>query len=401
MSSHELKPSIRTSHRLIMQNGKAAARGDKECPVVLLLGPQRDALSGISTHLNLLFASRLADQFSLGHFQVGSEGRNESAAVRLVRLLTSPLILAATVIVRRVAIVHLNTALNTRAFWRDLAYLVAAKICGARVLYQVHGGALPHQFFGRNRILSALLRGILRLPDAIVVLANSELEAYRKFVPRQQVLLFPNAIDYAPYAKFLRERSDPTAPLRLLYIGRLAQEKGLPETLRGLRCAHAQGVKAQFFIAGSGPEEVSLKRLAGELGLAKDVSFVGPVFGEDKLKLLDAVDAFVLASYAEGLPYALLESMAAGVPVIVTRVGAIPDVVTERTHGLFVPARDPVAISQAIATLASNRELLARMSSACRERVASGYSIDRLAEKFCGLYAGLCGVKRMTMLTRP
>ncbi|MBI3526273.1 MAG: glycosyltransferase family 4 protein [Betaproteobacteria bacterium] len=313
------------------------------------------------------------------------------------------MILAATVITHRVMIVHLNTALNTRAFWRDFAYLIAAKICGAKVLYQVHGGALPHRFFERNRILSALLRGVLQLPDAIVVLAKCELDAYRKFVPGQQVLLFPNAIDCAPYEKFLRGRSDPAAPLRLLYIGRLAQEKGLAETLLGFKYARAQGVKVQFFIAGSGPEEVSLKQLAGELGLAEDVSFVGPVFGEDKLKLLVAADAFVLASYAEGLPYALLESMAAGVPVIVTRVGAIPDVVAERIHGLFVPPRDPGAISHAIATLASNRRLLARMSTACRERVVGDYSIDRLAGKFCGLYAELCDAKRMTKpaRTRP
>jgi glycosyltransferase involved in cell wall biosynthesis len=340
--------------------------------------------------LNLLFASRLADEFSLLHFQVGSEGRNESTAARLLRFLTSPLALAATVIMRRAAIVHFNTALNVRAFWRDLTYLIAAKICGAKVLYQVHGGALPQQFCRNNRILCALLRGVLRCPDAIVVLSSAELDAYRRFVPGQQVLLLPNAIDYAPYTKYSREPRDPTVPLRLLYIGRLAREKGLHEVLWGLKCARKQGVKVQFVIAGSGPEEECLKRLAGELGLTNDVSFVGPVFGQDKVNLFDTVDVFVLASYAEGLPYALLESMAAGVPVIVTRVGAIPDVVADCIHGLFVPPRDPAAISHAVATLASNRQLLARMSAACRKRVADRYPIDRLAKKFGGLYAELC-----------
>lgn len=381
------------------RNPGTVARGMRR-PVALLLGPHRHAVSGVSTHLNLLFASRLADEFSLIHFQVGSEGRNESAVARFVRLLTSPLLLAATVLVHRVAIVHLNTALNARAFWRDLAYLVVAKIFGARVLYQVHGGALPQQFFGSNRILSAFLRGTLQLPDAIVVLASIELDAYRRFVPSQQVLVLPNGVDYAPYARVLRERPDPAVPLRLLYIGRLAREKGLHEALRGLKLARTQGAKAQFVIAGSGPEEACLRRLAGELGLAKDVSFVGSVFGKGKLKLLGAADAFLLTSYAEGLPYALLESMAAGVPVIVTRVGAIPDVVVEGVHGLFVPTRDPGAVSRAVVTLASDRELLTRMSAACRRRIAGGYSIERLAEEFCGLYSELCGAKRMTMITR-
>ena len=370
-------------------------------PLVLLLGPHRDAPSGVSTHLNLLFASRLAGKFSLVHFQVGSEGRSENSAGRLARLLISPMLLAAAVLARRAAIVHLNTALNARAYWRDLAYLLVAKICGARVLYQVHGGALPQQFFGSHRIPSAFLRGTLRLPDAIVVLARTELEAYQEFVPGQRVLLLPNGIDSAPYARLPRERSDAALPLRLLYIGRLAPDKGLFEALRGLRRARAQGTKALLVIAGSGPEDANLKRLADELGLAADVSFAGPVFGADKLKLLAAADAFLLASYAEGMPYALLEGMAAGIPAIVTRVGAIPEVVLDGVHGLFVPARDSRAIAHAIATLAADRELLASMSAACRRQVAGGYTIDRLAEDLRGLYEDLCGAKRIAAMVRP
>lgn len=366
----------------------------------LLLGPHRDAVSGVSTHLNLLFSSRLAEEFSLVHFQVGSEGRNESTAARFVRFLTSPILLAATIIARRVAIVHLNTALNARAYWRDLVYLVVAKICGTRVLYQVHGGALPQEFFGRNRILVALLRATLQLPDAIVVLARVELEAYRKFAPRQQILMLPNSVDWLLYAQVVRKQSDPGAPLRLLYIGRLAREKGVYEVLHGLKLARAQGTRAQLVVAGSGPEEARLRHLASALDLAPDVSFAGPVFGRSKITLLGNADVLVLASQSEGLPYALLESMAAGVPVIATRVGAIPDVMVDGIHGLFVPPRQPNAISRAIASLAADRESLARMSTACRSRIADVYSIDRLAEELCTLYSELCGAKRMKVLAR-
>jgi glycosyltransferase involved in cell wall biosynthesis len=380
LSHHELSPSMKR-------------------PAALLLGPHRDAVSGVSTHLNLLFASRLADEFSLVHFQVGSEGRNESATARFARFLTSPILLAATILARRVVIVHLNTALNARAYWRDLVYMVVAKICGTRVLYQVHGGALPQRFFGRNRFLVAFLRATLQLPDAIVVLARAEFEAYRSFVPRQQILVLPNGVDYVPYAKLVRERPDPGTPLRLLYVGRLAREKGLYEVLHGLKLARAQGTQARLVVAGNGPEEAGLRQLASELGLAPDVSFTGPVFGSEKFALLGNADVFVLASYSEGLPYALLESMAAGAPVIATRVGAVPDVMVDGVHGLFIPPRDPSAISYAITAL-SDRELLARMSAACRARIAGGYSIDRLAEELCKLYSELCGAKRVKVLTR-
>src|SRR5690606_29579378 len=124
------------------------------------------------------------------------------------------------------------------------------------------------------------------------------------------------------------------------------------------------------------------------------VTFVGPVFGEAKQALLGGSDVLLLASHAEGLPYALLEAMAAGVPAIATRVGAIPEVVQGGVHGLFVPVRDPDAIARMIVALAEDREWLARMSGACSSRIASVYSIDQLAAKFCLLYSELLDVKR-------
>ena len=369
-------------------------------PGALLLGPHRAAVSGVSTHLNLLFASRLASEFSLAHFQVGSEGRNERPAAFAWRMLVSPVLLAATILVRRVAIVHINTALNARAYWRDLAYLIVAKICGARVLWQVHGGSLPQEFFGRVRVLDGFLRATLRLPDALIVLARVELEAYREFVPGQQVLLLPNGIDCAPYAALAREWPDPAAPLRLVYIGRLARGKGLYEALRGLALARTRGARARLVVAGSGPEESRLRRFVDHLGLAGEVSFAGPVFGDRKARLLGGADAMLFASHSEGLPYALLESMAAGVPAIATRVGAIPDVVVDGVHGLLISPRDAEAVALAICRLAADRELPARMGTACRRRIASGYSIDRVAEQFRRLYSESCSTKRVKALNR-
>lgn len=368
--------------------------------MILVLGPHREAAGGVSTHLNLLFASQLADEFSLVHFQVGSEGRTEGRVVRLVRALVSTLSLAVAIFVRSAVIVHLNTSLNTRAYWRDLAYLVVAKLCGARVLYQVHGGELPQQFF-RGRALTAFLRWTLRIPDAIVVLAQIELEAYRRLVPAQQVLTLPNAIDCAPYARVSRSRSDPAQPLKLIYVGRLIRSKGPYEALQAMSIAKAHGIKASLVIAGSGPEESALRDYADKLGVASDVRLTGPICGDRKIGMLAQSDAFVLATYhPEGLPYALLEAMAAGLPVITTRIGAIPDVVADGVHGLFVPSRDPEAIYRAIVALSADRDLLASMSAACRTRVTAAYSIERLSDGFRRLYSEMSAAKPIKELNR-
>lgn len=363
--------------------------------VVLLVGPERSAVSGVSTHLNLLFDSSLAQQFTLKHFQVGSEGRQESAIGRVARLLFSPVSLAATILAERVDIVHLNTSLNRRAYWRDLVYMLVAMIGGARVIYQVHGGDLPQQFSGRSRILTAALRATLSLPDAIVLLAQCELEAYRSFLPGAEISVLPNAIDFAPYATLSRECPDRQQPLRLLYLGRLSRQKGILEALEAVRLARSQGVETHLTIAGSGAEEAALRRSVEQLDLTGAVTFVGPVFDDAKIKLLVASDVFLFPTFhSEGLPYALLECMAAGVPAITTRVGAIPDVAFDGVHGIFVPPQNAEAIARAIEKLAGDRALLAKMSAACRERIASNYSIQRLAGDFSRLYSDVDAGRR-------
>jgi len=358
-------------------------------PTIVVLGPDLAAMSGVTTHVNLLLGSRLGEEYDLVHFQVGSEGREEGTLARWLRLALSPFALLATILFRHAAVVHINTSLNPRAYWRDLAYLAVAKLSFTRVVYQVHGGALPQAFFARSRMLTGFLHFTLRIPDLVVVLAQRELAAYRSFIPTQSVVVLPNGIDCRPFDGVPVVRSLPDRPLRLLYIGRIAREKGLYEALQGMRLATELGVHSRFIIAGAGTEQPRLRRYAHALGLGARVCFSGPVSGKDKVTLLEGCDAFLLPSHAEGLPYALLESMAAGVPVITTPVGAIPDVVTDGTHGMLVPPGDGKAIANALATLAADRERLSWMSRACRRRIRAAFSIDRVAAELGQIYGAL------------
>ena len=350
---------------------------------VLMLGPDRSMIGGVPTHLNLLFGSELARRFQLEHFQVGSDDRKqESRLGMLARVLAGPFRLAAAIVRSGAAIVHVNSSLSPKAFWRDLPIVAAAKLCGARVVYQIHGGAV-----------ALLSRSVLRVtqqwPDAVVVLARAELEELRALLPGQNVLHVPNAIDCTP---FLQPRRASTGPLKLFHIGRLMKTKGGLECVQGLALARQRGVDARLVIAGDGPAMPELRRAVDELGLAAQVTFAGPAFDERKAKLTCEADVLLLPTYhSEGLPYALLEGMAAGLVPIVTRIAAIPDVVTEGVHGLFVPPRDPQAIAQAIATLAADRAALARMGAASRERALAEYSIERLADRFSTLYSSLGG----------
>jgi len=229
------------------------------------------------------------------------------------------------------------------------------------------------------------------LPDVLLVLARCELDAYRDFLPGRDVVLLPNGIDCRPFSLVPVVDCAEEAPLHIVYIGRVAREKGLYEALQGVRIAHELGVDARLVVAGGGPEQARLERYAHALGISTRVTFAGPVFGADKVRLLDGAHVMLLPSYSEGMPYALLEAMAAGIPVVATPVGAIPDVLTHGTHGFLVPPRDGKAIAEALAVLAGDRERLSWMSRACRRRIRAAFSIERLATELALHYARLSG----------
>ena len=354
---------------------------------VMLLGPSRSAVSGVSTHLNQLMGSPLAGQFRFDHFQVGSEGRSEGSIDKAMRLTFSPLLLGYRLLSRGSAIVHINSSLDQKAFWRDTAYLLIAKVVRCKIVYQVHGGELPDQFFGGRQPLTAFLKWMLRLPDAIVLLAEVERSAYRTFGAFRNLSVIPNAIDSDAYAPEARGRQFGSA-LNIAYIGRLVYDKGIFEAIEALRILRDSGINnLTLSIAGSGPAENELKEQTRALQLEHDVRFVGPVHGEQKIRFWRNADLFVFPTFhREGLPYALLESLASGTPVITTAVGAIPDVVADGVHGIMVNPHAAAEVANAVRRLILDRSLMQRMSRACLERAREGYGVERLSDDFAKLY---------------
>ena len=355
---------------------------------IVLFGPSLEAVSGVSTHVRILFASELARDYELLHFQVGSEGRRETALQKLMRFTVSPFQLALLLLRTGAEVVHLNVSLEPKAYWRDLVYSIVARLLGRRVVNQVHGGAMPQDFFRGNALLTWVLRRFLVSSDAVVVLSSAELAAYRAFDRRIRVHLVPNAIDPSGLAG--RTRSYNTdRPLKLVYVGRLVRTKGLFEVIEAMTELKRAGREFGLCIAGEGQDQGALMAASQSAGLGDRIQFLGSVFAAEKWRLWLDSDVFVFPSYhKEGLPYSLLEAMAAGCVPVTTPVAAIPDVVRDGEHGLFVPANDAQALAMAVASLDDDRAGLVRMAEATRRRALEHYTVARLADDFRKLYEG-------------
>lgn len=356
---------------------------------VLLLAPARDAVSGVSTHLNHLLASSLAKEFRLVHFQVGSEGRQESKLARAWRIFSGPLHFSRCLFTEDISIVHVNTSLLPKSFWRDLAFVLIGRLSGKKIVYQIHGGLVPDEFWRKYGVPRWLLTYALRLPNRIVVLWDERLDAFRKFSPSLCLSTIPNAVELGADPVWKREQVNHSRPLKLAFIGRLSVEKGVFDIIDAMVILRDAGIRVEVSFAGVGPAEDQLRDAVHSRGLGNAVTFEGVVRGVDKTRLLEAADLFVLPSYREGLPYALLESMAARTPPLVSPVGAVPRIIDNGRHGMHVPVRNPGELAKVIQKLHHERHLISQMGELCRQVVVGQFSLDRLAADFRETYIGL------------
>jgi glycosyltransferase involved in cell wall biosynthesis len=158
---------------------------------------------------------------------------------------------------------------------------------------------------------------------------------------------------------------------RLIFVGWLEEFKGLTELLQAVRVVRDEGYDFDLTLAGRGDAERSAKTFVEENCLSERVHFAGWVEADDLRTLLDQHNIFVLPSWAEGLPNSMIEAMAAGLAVVITRVGMVPDFVIDGEHALLVPTKAPDLLAQALLRVVDDtalREKLARNGYALASR---------------------------------
>ena len=173
-----------------------------------------------------------------------------------------------------------------------------------------------------------------------------------------------------------------------LTVANLRKNKDYPSLLRAARSALDAEPRLRFAAVGQGPLVAEVEALHAELGLGDRFALLG--FRRDVPALMAAADIFTLSSAHEGLPVAVMEAFAAGLPVVATTVGGLPQQVTSGVEGLLVPPGDPTALAHALTTVAGDRDLRARMADAALAR-ASDYDIRRTVKEQEHTYAALAG----------
>jgi glycosyltransferase involved in cell wall biosynthesis len=237
-------------------------------------------------------------------------------------------------------------------------------------------GFRPYDFKTMHRLLAPFLRVIWH--DASAVIANSRglRDLALAFDSSIEIPIIPNGVDVSQYPAGDRAWSPP----RLLSVGRIVHQKGLDLGLRAL--AGLKDLDWEWRIAGDGPQVESLQSLAAELGIAERIAFLGWQSREELAKWYHQSNLFLFPSRHEGMPNAVLEAMAGGLPVIATRIAGNEELVLDGGTGLLVPTESVDNLREALRKLLSNPTLRQRMGTASRQRVEQNYTWQKTAEAY-------------------
>jgi glycosyltransferase involved in cell wall biosynthesis len=312
--------------------------------------------------------------------------RDLVATVRLARLIRR----------ERPAILHTHTA-KAGTVGR-VAAVLAGRHGPPIVVHTFHGHVL-RGYFGplRSRFFRLLERWLATHTTALIAVSpqvRDDLVALG-VAPRERFVVIrlgvelgervaPAQTGRAESRRYLGIGADRFA---VGWIGRMTAVKRTDDVLVAFKQLRDDGVDAVLCMVGDGPDRPQLERRAHELGVMRDTVFLG--YQEDVGPFYSAFDALVLPSSNEGTPVSAIEALAAGRPVVATRVGGVPDVVQEGEDGFLVEPGATDDLAERLAQLARDPALRERMGAAGRARVLPRYAVERLVDDVDRLYRSL------------
>lgn len=259
---------------------------------------------------------------------------------------------------------------------------VAARLVGVPVVFTAHGWAFTEGVNERRRkIYQVIERVAAPLAGRIITVSDydRELALAHKVGGAKRLVRVHNAVpDYDGGAE-TKINSEIT---RFVMVARFAAPKNQADLLYALAAVDSRDWCVELI--GDGEKRAECKQLAEKLGISEQVVFTGEV--QDVPERLQKCDVFALISDWEGLPFSIIEAMRAGLPVVASDVGGIPELVTDGVNGFLAPRDDKRLLTKRFQELLESAALRKRMSAASRQRYEAEFKFERMYEKTLSIY---------------
>jgi glycosyltransferase involved in cell wall biosynthesis len=380
---------------ILLSSQEPQARNTVKKTRVLMIGPDVRIVGGISALLETIVPV-LHRQVELsylptvvrrpvsesGRISIGNMARAVSQYVRFLHALAQ----------FHPHIIHLHTSQGI-AWIKDTFFIVIAKTCRCRVVLHMHGGNFNELYEKSTRLMQFYTRQVLSLADAVIEVSAERRRRLAQIVSIERVYAFRNCIDLDAIP--LHPPNHSTNGAKALFLGVVGQSKGVFDLLEAMGRLKSGGCSLQLWIAGYEELEGDLARartLLQELDLEDVCHVVGMVRGASKSQLLKDASLFTLPSYQEALPMAILEAMAACLPIVTTAVGGIPEIVQDGYNGFLVKPGDVKTLAEKLAILANDQHLREVMGRRSREIAQQELDVKPYVNRLVALYESIAGL---------
>jgi glycosyltransferase involved in cell wall biosynthesis len=346
---------------------------------VLMLGPHLQVRGGVSAVENTLIAALPPD---IEVTQVAT--MVEGSRWRKLLVFVAAIVRTIAQLRRCPDVVHIHFASRASSV-RKMLLARLALAYDAKLIMHAHGGAYREYLAGASPARRATAVQTLRRVHCLLVLGESWRDFFASLgVPRERIVVLPNPVVLPPMLPQRLGRPH----VRLVYLGLFARSKGVFDLIDALTRLRVDcQARTRVVLAGNG-ETAQVRDLIQRRGLASFVEVRDWLSPEQRDRLLASADAFVLPSYAEGLPMSLLEAMAWGLPVITTAVGSIPEHVQDDVHGILVRPGDVSELAGAIERIVMDDALRIAMGARARSAVEP-LNVQWYVQKVAAIYRSL------------
>ncbi|AKB76148.1 Glycosyltransferase [Methanosarcina lacustris Z-7289] len=229
------------------------------------------------------------------------------------------------------------------------------------------------------------------LKNASIVIALSE-DMKRKMntiYKREDIVILPNGIELDKFKGLSsRKQNNDKTKKTIIFVGTLRPVKGIEYLIKAMNSIHEQLPNTDLLIVGDGPDREKMETLVQELNLQDCIHFVGKVSNEEIPEYMAQADLFALPSLSEGFGIVNIEAMAAGLPIVTTNVGGLPEIVINGENGFLVEPKNPEALAETILLILSDNDLKARISMN-NQMKAEQYSWDIVVKNLISIYESL------------
>jgi|GEM_PF-202934 len=352
---------------------------------VIMAGPSLDVKGGISGFAKYYLKADFSRKFKIIYHATTVDGNK---IIKLIFYIKSIFIFIARLIMdEKIKIIHICSS-SEGSFYRKAVVLLISKAFGKKAIFHIHGSRFYNRTHGLRRFF---IKKALDASDSILVLSKEQISMLGNFTDNKNIKMIPNAIDPADFAA-VSMAEKPRDP-HILFASKLSAQKGIYGVLDIIPLVAKEIPLAKFYFAGDGDIE-KIKALCVSRGIEKNVVLLGWLDKERLLEVFRAAHVFLLPSYQECFPVSILEAMAAGLPVVSTKVGGIPEMIEDGVNGFLVRPGQVRELYDRVMALLKDSSMREDMRRNNIKKAQDMFSIGRVKDMFMLEYENLAHGKR-------